>query len=106
LTSEEGIRMRKKRPIEPEAVFGQMKFDKSYYRFRHKGKDKVAMDFAIFAIAFNMGKMYKTKQNQAFLFQNTPQNSQDLVISLFVEPIWLKIQPTQKNRDYITKLAA
>ncbi|WP_428222008.1 transposase, partial [Gaoshiqia sediminis] len=32
LTSEEGIRMRKKRPIEPEAVFGQMKFDKSYYR--------------------------------------------------------------------------
>jgi len=106
LTSEEGIRMRKKRPIEPEAVFGQMKFDKSYYRFRHKGKDKVAMDFAIFAIAFNMGKMYKTKQNKAFLFQNTPQNSQNLIIYLFVEPSWLKIQLMQKNRDCITKLAA
>jgi len=106
LTAEEGIRMRKKRSIEPEAVFGQMKFDKSYYRFRHTGKDKVAMDFAIFAIAFNMGKMYKTKQKQAFLSQNTPQNSQNLIISFFVEPIWLKIQPMQQNRYCMTKSAA
>ena len=60
LTSEEGIRMRKKRPIEPEAVFGQMKNNKSYHRFRHVGKDKVAMDFAIFAIAFNLLKLART----------------------------------------------
>lgn len=59
LTSEEGVRMRKKRPIEPEAVFGQMKSNKSYHRFRHVGKDKAAMDFAIFAIAFNLLKMHR-----------------------------------------------
>lgn len=57
LTSEEGIRMRKKRPIEPEAVFGQMKYNKDYHRFRHVGKDKIAIDFAIFAIAFNLLKL-------------------------------------------------
>ena len=31
----------------------------TYKRFRHFGKDKVNMDFAFFAIAFNIGKMCK-----------------------------------------------
>lgn len=57
LLSEEGIKHRKRRPIEPEAVFGQMKFDMAYKRFRHKGFDKVQMDFAIFAMAFNLKKL-------------------------------------------------
>ena len=57
LTSEEGIRHRGRRCIEPEAVFGQMKTDMNYKRFRHFGKDKVTMDFAFFAIAFNIKKM-------------------------------------------------
>lgn len=46
LTSEEGIKERGRRCIEPEAVFGQMKSNMAYRRFRHMGKDKVAMDFA------------------------------------------------------------
>ena len=57
LTSEEGIRQRGRRCIEPEAVFGQIKYDMAYKRFRHFGKDKVTMDFAFFAIAFNLKKM-------------------------------------------------
>ncbi|AVM56469.1 IS5/IS1182 family transposase [Bacteroides heparinolyticus] len=57
LTSREGIRHRGRRCIEPEAVFGQMKFDMAYRRFRHFGKDKVLMDFAFFAMAFNIKKM-------------------------------------------------
>ncbi len=57
LTSEEGIKHRGKRCIEPEAVFGQMKYDMAYRRFRHVGKDKAAMDFAFFAMAFNLKKM-------------------------------------------------
>lgn len=57
LTSEEGIRHRERRCIEPEAVFGQMKYNMAYRRFRHTGKDKVTMDFAFFAIAFNIKKM-------------------------------------------------
>ena len=57
LTSERGLGHRSKRPIEPEAVFGQMKYNMHYKRFRHFGKDKVTMDFAFFAIAFNIKKM-------------------------------------------------
>ena len=57
LTSEEGLRHRGRRCIEPEAVFGQMKQNMQYKRFRHFGKDKVTMDFVFFAIAFNIKKM-------------------------------------------------
>ena len=57
LTSERGLEHRSNRPIEPEAVFGQMKYNMHYKRFRHFGKDKVTMDFAFFAIAFNIKKM-------------------------------------------------
>ena len=58
LSSEEGIYHRSQRPIEPESVFGQTKSNKHYNRFRHFKKDKVLMDFAIFAIAFNIGKLH------------------------------------------------
>ena len=57
LTSKEGIQHRGKRCIEPEAVFGQIKYNMQYRRFRHFTKDKVTMDFAFFAIAFNIKKL-------------------------------------------------
>ena len=57
LTSEEGIKERGRRCIEPEAVFGQMMSNMAYRRFRHMGKDKVVMDFTFFAIAFNIKKL-------------------------------------------------
>ena len=57
LTSEEGIKERGRRCIKPEAVFGQMKSNMAYHRFRHMGKDKVVMDFTFFAIAFNIKKL-------------------------------------------------
>ena len=57
LTSEEGIKERGRRCIEPEAVFGQMKSNMAYRRFRHMRKDKVVMDFTFFAIAFNIKKL-------------------------------------------------
>ena len=72
LTSEEGIRHRGRRCIEPEAVFGQMKFNMAYRRFRHFGKDKVTMDFAFFAIAFNLKKMCSKIAKQAKNGGNTP----------------------------------
>lgn len=72
LTSEEGIRHRGRRCIEPEAVFGQLKFDMAYRRFRHFGKDKVTMDFAFFAIAFNIKKMCSKMAKQAKNGENAP----------------------------------
>lgn len=59
LCSEEGVRHRGQRSIEPEAVFGQMKYNMGYKRFRHFGTEKVFMDFSFFAIAFNIKKMCK-----------------------------------------------
>ena len=66
LTSERGLYHRSKRPIEPEAVFGQMKQNKMYKRFRHFGKDKVLMDMTIFAIAFNLAKLFNKQSSLLF----------------------------------------
>lgn len=55
--------------MEVEAVFGQIKWNKGYKRFRHVGLEKIIMDFGILAIAFNIGKMIskgkKTKKKGA-----------------------------------------
>lgn len=72
LTSEEGIKHRGRRCIEPEAVFGQMKYNMAYKRFRHVGIDKVKMDFAFFAIAFNLKKMCSKIAKQTKNGGNTP----------------------------------
>lgn len=62
LTCEEGLFHRSRRSIEPEAVFRPTKANKQYKRFRHIGKDLITMDFTIFAIAFNIGKMFNRDQ--------------------------------------------
>lgn len=86
LTSEEGIKRRGRRCIEPEAVFGQMKFNMAYRRFRHFGKDKVTMDFAFFAIAFNIKKMCSKIAKQAKYGGNTPHSGLYLIIFRFLSP--------------------
>jgi transposase len=62
LHSQEGKQFYKQRSVEPEPVFGQMKTNMHYKRIRHFGKEKITMDFAIFAIAFNIGKMWNTNK--------------------------------------------
>ena len=86
LTSEEGTRHRGRRCIEPEAVFGQMKFNMAYRRFRHFGKDKATMDFAFFAIAFNIKKMCSKTAKQAKNGGNTPHIGLLLLIYRILAP--------------------
>ena len=86
LTSEDGIKHRGRRCIEPEAVFGQMKFNMAYRRFRHFGKDKVTMDFAFFAIAFNIKKMCSKIAKQAQNGGNTPQPGLFCIIFMILLP--------------------
>lgn len=78
LHSEQGLYHRSKRPVEPETVFGQAKSNKQYNRFRYFDKEKNLMDFAILALALNIGKLYtkmKLKSDKmtivAFLDQKT-----------------------------------
>ena len=56
LDSGEGLRHRSKRPIEPEAVFGQIKFDHGFKRFRLRSLEKVSVEFGLVALAHNLRK--------------------------------------------------
>lgn len=59
LTSERGLKHRSNRPIEPEAVFGQIKYNRQFNRFKLKGMGGVALEFGLVAIAHNILKMAK-----------------------------------------------
>ena len=57
LTSERGLYHRSMRPIEPEAVFGQIKHDGRFGRFHYRGSKLTGAEFATIAIAHNIKKM-------------------------------------------------
>ena len=57
LVSEDGLKHRSRRPIEPEAVFGQIKYDNNFKRFRYRGNKLVKAEFAAIAVAHNIRKM-------------------------------------------------
>ena len=57
LTSERGLYHRSMRPVEPEAVFGQIKYDGRFRRFHYRGSKLASAEFATIAIAHNIKKM-------------------------------------------------
>ena len=56
LESEEGLMHRSRRPIEPEAVFGDIKYNHGFKRFRLRSKAKVIIEFGLVALAHNIRK--------------------------------------------------
>ena len=98
LTSKEGMMHRKRRPIEPEAVFGQTKANKQYYRFRHFGLDKVKMDFAIFVIAFNIGKMYNKAKNSSKRQKKPPLFGKKTFFLVFVINVYASKKSKKLNQ--------
>jgi transposase len=58
LWSIRGIYLRKKRSIEPEPVFGQIKWNRGFKRFLLRSLPKVTCEFGIVAIAHNLKKMW------------------------------------------------
>ena len=62
LTSEKGLMHRSKRPIEPEAVFGNIKFNHGFKRFRLKSTEKVSVEWGLVAIVHNLRKYIAYKQ--------------------------------------------
>lgn len=65
LFSEKGLIHRSKRPVEVEAVFGQLKSNNKFTRFTMRGKDKVELEFLMMALGHNLRKMV------AFIFYKT-----------------------------------
>ncbi len=57
LTSERGLYHRSRRPVEPEAVFGQIKYDGGFRRFHYCGNQYVGAEFAAIAITHNIKKL-------------------------------------------------
>lgn len=62
LWSIRGIYLRKKRCVEPEPVFGQIKWNRGFKRFLLRGLPKVTCEFGIVAIAHNLKKMWAKLQ--------------------------------------------
>lgn len=56
LLSEEGIRYRKQRPADVEAVFGNIKHNHNFKRFMLRGIEKVEIEAGLLAIAHNLRK--------------------------------------------------
>lgn len=57
LLSETGLYYRSKRPIEPEAAYGQMKSNNKFNRFTLRGLKKVEIEFGLMALAHNLRKL-------------------------------------------------
>ena len=82
LNSKEGLRHRSNRPIEPDAVFGNIKFNHGFKRFRLKSKEKVSVEWGLAAIAHNLRKYIVQKLKRAAEAANIADNS------LNIAPNW------------------
>lgn len=72
LNSERGHYHRSKRPIEVEAVFGQLKSNNNFNRFTFRGLEKVEMEFLLMALGHNFRKWSSKQANSAL---KTPKNA-------------------------------
>jgi hypothetical protein len=59
LLSPKGIEQRSKRPVEVEAVFGQLKSNNKFNRFTLRGLDKVNIELGLMALGHNFRKWAK-----------------------------------------------
>jgi len=67
LTSEQGVKHRSNRPVEPEAVFGQIKECGKFRRLRLKGLTEARIEFGLKALAHNLRKLALVWAKSSFL---------------------------------------
>lgn len=103
LLSEEGIKHRKKRCVEPEPVFSHIRYDGGYFRFRHFGQDKIEMDFAVLAIALNLSKLSRKMASSAKITEK--QHQKCLFIVCFQVYI-IKLKASMENLGNYAYIAA
>lgn len=75
LTSEQGLKHRSKRPIEPEAVFGQIKECGRFRRLRLKGLTGAKIDFGLKALAHNLRKLAQAWAKSSFFDKFLPSRT-------------------------------
>ena len=69
LLSDEGLRHRSNRPVEPEAVFAQIKESGQFRRFRLKGISGANLEFGLKALAHNLRKMAAKCRLSSFCYR-------------------------------------
>ena len=57
LTSEKGIEIRKQMNVDVESVFGDIKWNQGYRRFKLRGKEKVKVEMGLVSISHNLKKL-------------------------------------------------
>lgn len=77
LTSEIGKYHRSKRPIEVEAVFGQLKSNNRFNRFSMRGLEKIGIEFALMCIGHNLRKWANKRLKDENLHGNHPANQRN-----------------------------
>jgi transposase len=105
LNSELGLAHRSKRPIEVEAIFGQLKSNNKFIRFTLRGLKKVNLEFGLMAIAHNLRKLSKIAQKQGNNMLKSYLNS---LIQIIFELISILQNHNSKNKHTKTyfKIAA
>ncbi|QNL52600.1 IS1182 family transposase [Olivibacter sp. SDN3] len=86
LTSETGKYHRSKRPIEVEAVFGQMKSNNRFNRLTMRGLEKVDIEFALMCIGHNLRKWSKKLLKTT---SSGPNNEPKYNNPLIYDPKWI-----------------
>lgn len=101
LTSEQGLKHRSNRPIEPEAVFGQIKECGKFRRLRLRGLVGAKIEFGLKALAHNLRKLAFAWAKSSFLsiflsLRSTPFLRLHLSITQ-LKSFAAKMQPESSN---------
>ena len=107
LLSERGLEHRSKRPIEPEAVFGQVKCNNRFNRFKLRGLPKVEVEFGLVAISHNLRKIVQRMSGNGQKGQK--QKEKGLLNPIFSRIIqcetYLKVKKAPKHKIYSINLS-
>ena len=93
LNSELGIELRKRRSYDVEPVFGDIKFNRRFHRFRMTGLEKANLEIGLLSTVHNLKKLHKhitRKMSDLFILF---QNIQNLGL--------IMLYPSHKNRKLI-----
>lgn len=103
LTSVKGLEHRSKRPIEEEAVFGQLKSNNKFNRFTLRSLEKVEIEFLLMVLGHNLRKWAKRVNDTLFSI-----SSKGLLSSFLKQfraqvanfPKFYSLQPKSFNFDF------
>jgi Transposase DDE domain len=102
LMSEKGLEHRSKRPIEVEAVFGQLKSNNKFNRFTFTGIEKVEMEFILMAIGHNFRKISSKMSDLIKNYkQKTDKDVQNTILQLLSVNLYLNFKKNYNNYQKI-----